>query len=381
MIHIPFPSQITSFSQETGYSAQTLMLGFQRVWSQLTHAGLGELMQREVPWLLARAPIETWTDAALPLETRKTLASDCPVRRLFLVTASTVPSAAFQDMLLPLLLPVRLTVRPAHNLVSLMQMLVDHLCRYAPELGKRICVCDVGHNEASLRQAILGHDALNVSGSDETIRYYRSLIPSGSSMRVIAHGHRLSAAAVMQTDVSAMTDADFEGLALDMSLWDGTGCLSPKVIFFQGDVADAVRFSERLVLALDNVADRLPECTPDMATLAQIHSALRMAMLEGATVIRAHRNHDAIVVFGPEAQFVPLLWPRTTAVYCVTSPVDAAMAFSPRGQAFAMRRMPDEAVMDKLSSAGFNYFCTFGAMQAPPIWWKHSGIGTLLPLY
>ena len=380
MIHLPFPDFVASFENQTGYSAQTLILGFQRVWKNLTRNGLNELMKREVPNLLERASIDTWIDAGLPTQQREKLAQDCPVKKLLLVTASTVPSASFQDILASLILPIHILVRPAQNLVPITQALIDHLKTFAPELGNRVSICDVGHDDDALTRMIATCDAINVSGSDETIAHYRSLIPKNQRIRVIPHGHRISAAAVMHDDLAQMTREDFRSLALDLSIWDATGCLSPKAIFIQGTKAEALTFSAKLIVALDDVALTLPECTPDMTTLAQTNSALRLAMIDGAVILKAQKNHDTIVIFEPQTPISPLLFPRITSVYCVSSPVEAARQFAPRGQAFGMKSMPSDAVVQTLAPAGYNYFCPFGQMQDPPIWWKHDAIGTLQPL-
>ncbi len=380
MIHLPFPDFVTSFANQTGYSAQTLLLGFQRVWKNLTRNAFYELIKQEVPDLLDRAPVDTWINAGLPTQHREKLAPDCPVKRLLLVTASTVPSASFQDILVSLILPIHILVRPAQNLVPITQALIDHLKTFAPELGNRVSICDVGHDDDALTQIIARCDAINVSGSDETIEHYRRLIPQNQRIRVISHGHRISAAAVMHDDLPQMTHDDFQNLAMDLSIWDATGCLSPKAIFIQGTKADALTFSKKLIVALDEVALSLPECAPDMSTLAQINSMLRLAMIDGAAILKAQKNHDTIVVFEPNTAISPLLFPRITSVYCVSSPMESARQFAPRGQAFGMKSMPSDAVVQKLSPAGYNYFCPFGQMQDPPIWWKHDAIGTLQPL-
>ncbi|MBQ4359269.1 MAG: hypothetical protein II767_03350, partial [Proteobacteria bacterium] len=124
MFYLPFPFQILENARETGYSSSVLTLGFSRVWANLKRASVEELLQSEAPALLERASVDVWANACLPLEERKKLAYDCPVKSMFLVTASTVPSAAFQDLLLSLLLPIRVTLRPARNLVPLMKALV-----------------------------------------------------------------------------------------------------------------------------------------------------------------------------------------------------------------------------------------------------------------
>lgn len=380
MFYLPFPFQILENARETGYSSSVLTLGFSRVWANLKRASVEELLQSEAPALLERASVDVWANACLPLEERKKLAYDCPVKSMFLVTASTVPSAAFQDLLISLLLPIRVTLRPARNLVPLMKKLVEFLRTNAPEMGERVEVCDVGHDDEALKKIIAKHDVLNVSGSDETIAHYRSLLPKDRAVRVIEHGHRISVAAVKEKDILNMSAKDYENLALDMTLWNGNGCLTPKVIFFSGEYEAAEAFAQVLSGVLDDVAMQYPEVTPDVSELVPVNSALQMATLKGVKLYRCQHNHDVIALFSQIIPFEPLLFPRVTSLVCVPSVVEAAAKLAPRGQAFARRKMPSARVIEKLRAAGFNYFCSFGQMQNPPLSWMHDGIGTLKPL-
>ncbi len=380
MFYLPFPFQILDHARESGYSSSVLTCGFSRVWENLTKASIEELMLSEAPALLERAPVEVWANGCLPFEERQKLAYDCPVKKLFLVTASTVPSAAFQDLLVSLLLPIRVTIRPARNLVPMMRELVNHLRAYAKEWGNRVEICDVGHDDEALRKVIAEHDVLNVSGSDETIAHYRSLLPKERTIRVIEHGHRISAAAVLSSDVHGIMPKEYDDLATDISLWDGNGCLTPKVIFFEGEYREAEKFSQILSGALNDVAEKFPEVEPDVLSLVSINSAIQMAKLKGVKIFKCAKNHDVIALFPPQLPFEPLLYTRVTSIFCVSSAVEAAQQLAPRGQAFAMRETPPNAVIQQLLPAGFNYFCSFGQMQNPPLSWKHDGIGTLKPL-
>ena len=379
MLNLPFPTTIADHFKDTGYSAEMLLEGFRRVWHHLKRADFETLICREAPELLTRSPLETWLDASLSLETRRELYPECSAHELLLVTASTVPSAAFQDALVPLILPVRVTLRPAHNLVPLMRELVHWVTAHAPELGKRLTVCDTGHDVSELKSLIARHDALNVSGSDETIERYSSLCTPQTPIRIY-HGHRLSAFMLFRGETDALSEKDADALAEDLSVWDQTGCLSPKIIFTEDGLHQAKALAERLCAALDRVAVRFPEVAPSLEALAQKNSRLRMAAFDGASLFKGTRNHDVVAVHEPGAPFEPILLPRTTSIYCVENAIEAAKCLSPRGQAMGSLKPLNDGQEKNLREAGFNYFCRPGFMQDPPLYWFHDNIGTLKPL-
>jgi len=378
MLHLPFPHSVSDFAQSTGYSPEVIREGFERVWRQFNRTHFERLIAEEAPVLLERAPLDVWLNAHVSLEERQKHFPECRTQSLLLITASTVPSAAFQDLILSLILPIRVTLRPAHNLVPIMQMLVKHLTDYAPEMGARVTICDTGHDDDALRSLLETHDTINVSGSDESIRHIQTL--SQAPKTWIIHGHRVSAAALFRGEALALTDAAYFNLANDLSIWDQTGCLSPKIIFIEENFETAQNFAERLTFYLDKVAVLLPETTPDLTELASKNTRLRMAAFDGARVFKAQTNHDVIAVYPPNSLISPILLPRTTCIFCVSDAIEAASVFAEKGQAFGTYTPLNEHQITKLASFGFNYFCQFGDMQNPPLYWKHDNIGTLLPL-
>ncbi len=379
MLHIPFPQAITEFAPSTGYSAPVIHEGFERVWRQFDRTHFEKLITEEAPILLERGSLDTWLDAHLSLDARLNLFPECGTHSLLLITASTVPSAAFQDLFISLILPIKVTLRPAHNLIPMMQMLVDHLTTYAPEMGTRVSLCDTGHDDDALRRIIQSHDTLNISGSDESIQHIQTLA-SEMPQKWIRHGHRVSAAALFRGETQTLDDSTLLKLAEDLSIWDQTGCLSPKIIFIEENFDTAKKFAKQLILKLDQVAKKLPETTPDLTELAVKNSRLRMTAFDGANIFRAQANHDVLVVYPPGSPIVPILHPRTTCIFCVQNAIKAASIFAGKGQAFGTQKPLNDAQTAELSCFGFNYFCTFGAMQDPPLYWKHDNIGTLLPL-
>jgi hypothetical protein len=90
------------------------------------------------------------------------------------------------------------------------------------------------------------------TGSDETIAEVSRRVPVDA--RFVGYGHRLSVAALAG---EAFDDpASALDLALDISLWDQLGCLSPVAIYCEA--RDPQPFASALAEALADVGTRVP---------------------------------------------------------------------------------------------------------------------------
>ena len=377
------PQILRRHAAETGYSPQMLEHGFARMFAHWNESQFGEFCRREIPGPLPGDILHLF-DTERTLDERKALIPLPCAENLLLVSASTVPSASFQDVILSLLLPLRVSQRPACNLLPLFEDLQAALMRTAPLLASRWEILSPTHDDARTADALARHDVVSISGSDATVEHYRRLAAAlpEPHPRIVAHGHRVSAAILRRGEIPSVSESDYAALAIDASVWDQTGCLSPKCLFVETDdavIADGI--ARKLARHLDLVAETLPAVPPDTAQSAARNSALLMAELDGATVVRAPRNQDAVVSWPCGTSFRPLGLPRTLQVYPVRDAVEAAKGLRPHGQAIASLTPLSECDARELADCGYNYFCRFGEMQDPPLTWFHDGIGTLRPLF
>lgn len=375
-----FPD-LTPFAAQAGYSPQMIQWGFDHMLAHWTRHEFELFFAQECPGV-SKDCIDEQLRNTTTFERRCALFSGMQRSSMLLITASTVPSAAFQDVFLSLLLPIRVTHRPSHTQYEMFQALHAWMRDAYPEQAGRWMLEKPERDDKRMARLIAEHDILNVSGSDETIRHFKALASQAARPPlVIAHGHRLSVAALFRDDIPELGAADFDALALDASVWDQTGCLSPKCIFFEGSRQQAEDFAQKLLESLDEIALSLPEHAPDALQLAAHNSACLMAKFDGARIFKAHRNHDTIVLHCGTGTFRPILLPRTLNLCPVDDAVDAATRFVPVGQAFATRTTLAADIERRLREcSGFNYFPRFGAMQDPPLTWLHDGIGTIKPL-
>lgn len=377
-----FGAILDRHAKAIGFRSEMLRWGFDTMAARWTSDAFVDLVHREAPVLLGdEAVFRTRIESVDGLEAIASAAQGQSYASLFLVSASTVPSAAFQDAMIPLLLPLRVTLKPARRLSPLFEDILCYLHERFPVLAKRIRLFSAERDEEALLKALASHDVVNISGSDASIASFEALItslPKTLRPKMIAHGHRLSAMIVREDELEHLNEAEIAKMAVDLSVWDQEGCLSPKCLFVEASASRGIALAQKLVSALDHLALSLPELSPPMEILAAKNSAIRFSQIDGAVVIRATKNHDVIVVHPEGAAFEPLLLPRCLNIYPCQDALLALAQLSPRGQAVgSLTPIADEA---SLSAYGYNYFAPFGEMQDPPLDWCHDGIGTLKPL-
>ena len=371
------------FAPETGYSIEMLEWGFVHLFAHWNLQEFREFAAQEIPGFDAD------NDAALfdidtQLQERRRIVPKPAVERVLIISASTVPSAVFGDVVLSLLMPVNVGLRPARNLLPMFRELAACIRQIAPKLAERLAIYETGHDDGAIKSLLQNHDLILVSGSESTMAHYRRLVselPECKRPKLVEHGHKISAIAIPASDFAVLTDEDFAAIALDASVWDQTGCLSPKCLFVEAEPEQCVELAQKLSKKLDDIAQALPALPLDIAVSAARNNGLRMAQFDGAKVFTAQNNGDRIVVFPQDAMFKPLLYPRTLSIYPVADAVKGAMQLAPYGQALGMRGIPDFQIEQKLRNAGYNYFCRFGQMQDPPLSWFHGDVGTVRPFF
>ena len=370
-------------ANEVGYTPQMLAWGFAHMFAHWQDAELRVFAAQEIPGFDMRN-LPVLLDADADLQQRSQIVPEPVTKKVLIVSASTVPSAVFQDVVLSLLAPVEVGLRPAQNLVPLFRELQAFIQLKTPKLAERLTIHETGHDERALSELLGQYDLIVVSGSDATIAHYRAIADATEPdcrPRIVAHGHKFSAIAIPADDFAALTDKDLSAIAVDASVWDQTGCLSPKCVFVEATPDASLAFAQKLAQKLDETAITLPAVPMDIAASAARNNGLRMAQFDGAQIIQSPNNGDRIVVFPPDTAFRPLLYPRTLSVYPVSDAIKSAMQLAPHGQALGMREIPDDDVQKRLAPAGYNYFSRFGTMQDPPLSWFHDNIGTMRPFF
>lgn len=238
--------------------------------------------------------------------------------------------------------------------------------------------------------AIAKADTVVAYGSDETIAAVRGRIAGPA--KLIGHGHRISAAAIGRgalRNIPSAKDAARD-LALDIAMYDQTGCLSPHCVFIEtgGEVGPG-RVSEILAEELSASASAIPPAKLHLDQAALIRSfrnemEFRAAAEPGVSCVFGDNLAYGIVVDpGPEVRESPL--GRTIvlkAVENVNAISDLLTPLAGRLQGFGARPLDDfEPLFETLRRFGASYFCDLGRMQRPPLDWKNAGIPCLRGLF
>jgi hypothetical protein len=188
--------------------------------------------------------------------------------------------------------------------------------------------------------------------------------------------------AVMHPSAS---EADLRGLARDVLIWDGLGCLTPKWIFVPGSLPDATALARRMSPVLAEAAVLLPASASsrlDPAKAQWVGSAALQGFADaGAGWAVGAIPADTLVEPCPRAAcFVAL--PDLASLPALLAPLGPRLqgialpgAREPSTDAPAsdtLRALP--APLRALLSLGLSYVAPPGRLQTPPLRWDHDDV-------
>lgn len=286
----------------------------------------------------------------------------------------SIPNASFAALALPLLVGSAVIAKTArHDRVS--PTLFQRSLRDAdPTLATALHVTDENEIPALA-------DAMVVYGSDATVSALRSRCAAG--VRFVGHGHKLSAAAVGP-------DAELEqaagAIAIDLSLFDGRGCLSPAHIFVDAsDSKRPERFMELLCDALRKLAVELPRGRLDDAEHALLREVrARLAAVGRPLDISPHGTDWAVWLNPPAELGRPGLLRHVgvSPVSGLTGLEALCSGLAPHLSSLAVcgwdRQEP--VLTSIVHAAGGSRICEPGQLQLPRLNWRHDGMGAIEPL-
>lgn len=223
-------------------------------------AGLSPAM---VDWAL-RSTLEPATaDVLLGMTTRAL--SACrgrPVspRLVSVILAGNVFVAAWRPMILPLLVGAPVLCKASSRDDGFPRLVTAALREVDPEVGRAADVVSFPGGELPLEEALFARsDVAVIYGSDATIEAMRARL--SATIRLLEHGHGVSAAYVGQFGLASMDSAmaTARAIALDTAAYDQRGCLSPHVVWVRrGGVVGARKLAELIHQALAVLDHELP---------------------------------------------------------------------------------------------------------------------------
>jgi hypothetical protein len=359
----------------TGFSQPVVAEGLRLGLDSWSGEKFLELVAREL------GPLEC-LDAAAPA-----MVSGFDTSALFLAGAIPMPT------LLALIAPLALRSPLLAKVASRDPVTPRHVARSIAErdalLGECVACVEFARDDVDSTDALLAADCIVATGSDATVAAIGARV--APPRRLVAYGHRLSVAIVGAAALQGETLREAAArLALDVALWDQLGCLSPVAVHVvaAGDAA-ADAFAEALAEALEGIETRLPRGAVGRAEAARIGAERSGAELRAAAGARVAvhtgeggrstvvREDTPAVRPAPLHRFVRVLPVRDSAAL-----IDALAPLGPHlaGAALAGFEGETAALARRLAELGASRICALGAMQRPPLAWRHDNRGVLTPL-
>ncbi len=346
----------------TGFSPQVVREGLSLALAEWSGPALTALADRELP-----RSIE-------------------PAEATAVILAGAIPMPSLLSILAPLALRSPVLVKCASRDRVTPRLLARSLSDADRELGECIALLDVRGDAHACIDALLEAECVVATGADETIAALRARMPD--PRRLLAHGHRLSLAALGPEACSARTlPGSAAELARDVALWDQLGCLSPLAVYVPRECVST--FGAALAQALSNLEKVLPRGSIDARSAASIAAERSEAEL------RAAAGHATQVLAGPGTSWT-VVCEASAAVraaplhrFVRVFPVDDAdallEAFRPyashlAGVAMAGFGAEEIALAQRVRALGASRICAPGQLQAPPLDWPRDGHRVLASL-
>jgi hypothetical protein len=316
------------------------------------------------------AELDAWqAEGALEFVWRRDLGlrpeADRAPRKVLVIAARTLPASAMRQLLWARALGAEVTLKPASGQEALGRALC--LDEGGDVAGLRCLAPLADARDAVTQAAIAESDAVIALGSDSTIAHLRHVATlAGSRRAFVGYGHRVSAAIVGPTP----SMGDLAALAEDLSAWDQSGCLSPRVLWVAGEaaLADVVTALSRALAAVTAGLGPLPAGDAH----AQ-RTAFARAVMMGTS---ARRVGSWVVAI--EAAAAP--WPEPLARWLSVRPLTEA-ALSTAAPTLSTLGLGGGCALE-LPALGHEALrvCELGSMQRPPLDWLQDGYAPLRAL-
>jgi hypothetical protein len=302
------------------------------------------------------------------------------------VLAGSIPMPSLLSIIAPLVLRSPVLVKCASRDPITPRLVARSLAEADAELGACIAWVDIRRDQHDCLDALLGAECVVATGSDETIAALRARMPRPE--RLIAHGHRLSLAALGAEACTPDALPDIaRALALDVALWDQQGCLSPLAVFAPSDRVAAL--GDALAGALAELEAKLPRGAIDAQSAATISAEraaveLRHAAGRKARVLAGEGTSWTVICEdAPALRPAPLH--RFVRVFPVSSADALLAALRPyaahlAGVALAGFGSAQASIRERVLALGASRTCAPGRLQAPPLDWRRDGHAVLASL-
>lgn len=345
--------------------------------------------QRGWSELLVRASLD---QLVIPFVSEETLLgfarrTEVQPQLLGFVMAGNIPGAGLLEVIAALLTGSVAMIKAATSEPIFFRGFAEVLAQVDPALASRLVVLLWSRERIDLSTAMRAHcDRILVFGADETVASFESGVAPVKG-GVTGFGARVSGAVL--TNISGASQAALARMmAMDVTLFEQQGCLSPHHIFVgdsDGTVAQdfAAELASQLeILATDHLP--IPRRLPPESAVAIRHAReqARWRAL-GGDAVRLWEGPlpGWTVIYDRDATFQQSPGYRTAFVSPFVDGDDLARRLAQvHGKIEACAFFVDDPASQLatnlrriIEAAGASYICAPGEMQSPPLDWPHGG--------
>jgi len=365
----------------TGLSPAMVREILPKIFANVTAASLHALVDSET---IPGAECALGTVVATPVGERLVVGPGL----LAHIGAGNVPGLAIPALVVGLLAKAAVVIKPPRGEPVLAALVARSLAERDPDLAACVAVAYWPGGTPALDEVLLARaDVVTVEGDDETV----SAVRERARGRVLGFGRRLSLAVVAREAAGDLPAAATEAARV-ISLYDQQGCLSPQVVYVEGEsAAVAVAFARALGARLRELDASLPRGALTAAEHAAVHelradAEWRAIGGEDVQVFGDPAASGATVLYEANPRFAPTHGNRTVRVKPLAGVdrlLDHLGPWASHLEAVGVVGPPErmrEIALALAHGSTVSRVCPLAAMQDPPLGWHRGGVGRLASL-
>lgn len=297
-------------------------------------------------------------------------------RLVYFANAGNLPGQAIPVLVCAALARTALAVRESARQPGITAAFVDSIRDIDARLADTFVVIE-GLRGKQIEAALRDAARIEISGSDETVASLSSRYRALTGAEIVEHGTRTSAAVIAE---AADLEPAARGTALDATIYEGRGCLTPHVAYVEGGAARAREFAENLAAAFAGLETRWPRCKQTLE-----EEAARRGFIDGVELAAA-TDADCGVFQGAGAAWCVAVGPVTQdgpgpghRCLRVVATEDRRATLNRLSNArvplagVAVAGEPVRQATDSLREAGPTLVCEAGELARPPLYWRQDG--------